>query len=63
MNTELLQDQADLYNSIYMSPNFDAHKEVQMDEVKKYTSQDLDLKDEVNYDRLFGKSLPDTFDV
>lgn len=33
-----------------------------MDEVKKYTNQDLELKDEVKYDNLF-KDMPDTFDV
>jgi hypothetical protein len=34
-----------------------------MDQVKKYTSQDFDVKNEVNIDKLYGKDLLDTFDM
>jgi len=36
---------------------------VELDQVKKYTSQDFDVKNEVNIDKLYGKDLLDTFDM
>lgn len=36
---------------------------MELDQVKKYTSQDFDVKNEVNIDKLYGKDLLDTFDM